>query len=93
PRKNFPGLIRAFERVAARSDPNLRLVIVGGPGWRESTVFEAMRPGVASGAILHLQNLPPDDLHALMAHSACFAFPSFNEGFGYSPVEAMQAGA
>ncbi len=93
PRKNFPGLIRGWERVVSRSDPDLRLVIVGGPGWREESVLSEMRPGVESGRILHLQNLPQDELQALMRGAACFAFPSFNEGFGYSPLEAMQEGA
>jgi glycosyltransferase involved in cell wall biosynthesis len=92
PRKNYPGLVRAFERAAA-DDPELRLVIVGGRGWREDAPLRAMRAGVASGRILHLQDVPTDELHALMAGCACFAFPSFNEGFGYSPLEAMQAGA
>ncbi len=93
PRKNFPGLIRGWERVIARSDPALRLIIVGGAGWREESVLSEMRPGVESGRILHLQNLPQEELQALMRQAACFAFPSFNEGFGYSPLEAMQAGA
>jgi glycosyltransferase involved in cell wall biosynthesis len=52
-----------------------------------------MRSGVAAGRILHLQHLPQEDLQALMRGAACFAFPSFNEGFGYTPLEAMQAGA
>jgi glycosyltransferase involved in cell wall biosynthesis len=93
PRKNFPGLIRAWERIVARSAPDLRLVIVGAAGWRESAILAEMRPGVASGRLLHLQDLPQDELQALMQGSACYAFPSFNEGFGYSPLEAMQAGA
>ena len=92
PRKNFPGLIRGWER-ASTTDPDLRLIIVGGSGWREETVLSQMRPGVESGRILHLQNLPPDELHTLMRGAACFAFPSFNEGFGFTPLEAMQAGA
>jgi len=92
PRKNFPGLIRGWERVIARSNPNLRLVIVGEAGWREEGILADMRAGVASGRILHLQHLPQEDLQALMRGAACFAFPSFNEGFGYTPLEAMQAG-
>ena len=93
PRKNFRGLVRGWERVIARSDPDLRLVIVGEAGWREERVLAEMRPGVATGRILHLQQLPQEDLQALMRGAACFAFPSFNEGFGYTPLEAMQAGA
>ncbi len=93
PRKNYPGLIRGWERVISRSNADLRLVIVGEAGWREESIFADMRAGVASGRILHLQHLPQEDLQALMAGAACFAFPSFNEGFGYTPLEAMQAGA
>jgi glycosyltransferase involved in cell wall biosynthesis len=93
PRKNFCALIRAWERVAARRDPDLRLVIVGGPGWRENEVLNQLRPGVERGQIFHLQNVPTDDMQTLMRHAACLASVSFNEGFGYSPLEAMQAGA
>jgi glycosyltransferase involved in cell wall biosynthesis len=93
PRKNFPSLIRAWERVAARSDQDLKLVLVGGAGWRERQVLEQLRPGVEAGQIYHLQNVPGDDLQILMRHAACFASVSYNEGFGYSPLEATQAGA
>jgi glycosyltransferase involved in cell wall biosynthesis len=93
PRKNFCALIRAWERVAARRDPDLRLVIVGGPGWREGEVLSQLRPGVERGQIFHLQNVPTDDMQTLMRHAACLASVSYNEGFGYSPLEAMQAGA
>jgi glycosyltransferase involved in cell wall biosynthesis len=92
PRKNFAGLVRGWQRVTARSDPNLRLVIVGEAGWRDEQILTHMRPGVASGHILHLQHLPQEDLQALLRSAACFALPSFNEGFGYTPLEAMQAG-
>jgi glycosyltransferase involved in cell wall biosynthesis len=93
PRKNFCSLIRAWERVAARRNPGLKLVIVGGPGWREDEVLRHMAPHVESGQIYHLQNVPSEDLQTLMRHAACFAAVSYNEGFGYSPLEATQAGA
>ena len=93
PRKNFVGLVRAWERVVARRDPNLRLVIVGGPGWQEEPILAAMRQGVASGRLYHVQNVPAEDLSCLMAGAAAFAAVSFNEGFGFTPLEAAQAGA
>jgi glycosyltransferase involved in cell wall biosynthesis len=93
PRKNFSSLIRAWERVVARGNQDVRLVIVGGAGWREEQVLAQLRPGVESGQIYHLQNVPSDDLQILLRHAACFASVSYNEGFGYSPLEATQAGA
>ena len=93
PRKNYPGLIRAFEQVVARADdPDLRLVIVGGAGWREDEVLRAMRPHVGSGRILHLTEVPKEELRALMQGAACFAQLSYSEGFGLAPLEALAAG-
>ncbi|HTZ69544.1 MAG TPA: glycosyltransferase family 1 protein [Acetobacteraceae bacterium] len=93
PRKNFASLVQAWERVVGRRDPDLRLVLVGGPGWREEQVLSQLRPGVERGQIFHLQNVPTHDMQTLMRHAACFASVSYNEGFGYSPLEATQAGA
>ncbi len=92
PRKNFAGIIRAWERVVARHDPELRLIFVAGRGWLEEEGLRQMAPHVASGRLIHLERLPPDEMQALMAGAECFAFPSYAEGFGYPPLEALQAG-
>lgn len=92
PRKNFTGLVRAWERVAARHDPALRLVLVAGRGWLEEDGLRLIAPHVESGRVIHLQGLPPDELQSLLRQAACFAFPSFAEGFGLPPLEALQAG-
>ncbi len=67
--------------------------IVGGAGWREEDALRHMAPHVETGHIYHLQNVPAEDLQTLMRNAACFASVSYNEGFGYSPLEATQAGA
>ncbi len=92
PRKNIVGLIRAWERVTSRTGSDLRLVVVGNKGWQDQDILLAMRPHVASGRMVHLEKLPPDELIAVARRAVCFAFPSFNEGFGYPPLEALQAG-
>ncbi len=92
PRKNFEGLILAWQRVRRECDPNLKLVIVGRPGWRYDNVLAAMRPHVLDGGLLHLQDLTVAETRALYARAACFVSPSYAEGFGYPPLEALQCG-
>lgn len=92
PRKNFVGLIRAWERVLATCDSSLKLIIVGSPGWRFEETFAAMKPRVASGQLLHLVGVPLDELQVLYRQAECLVFPSFDEGYGFPPVEAMVQG-
>ena len=42
PRKNLPGLVRAFGAVAA-ADPDVRLVIAGPDGWDQGTFDRGRR--------------------------------------------------
>ncbi|MFO0985799.1 MAG: glycosyltransferase family 1 protein [Alphaproteobacteria bacterium] len=92
PRKNFEGLIDAWLRLRHTHAPDLRLVIVGRPGWRYDGVLDAIRPHVGEGGLLHLQDLTVAETRALYARAACFVSPSFAEGFGYPPLEALQCG-
>lgn len=89
PRKNIPGLIGAWQRLREKH-PNLRLLIVGKPGWEYENSLAAMRPFVIQGDILHLEKVAQRELRYLYSAASCFVFPSFSEGFGLPPVEAMQ---
>ena len=89
PRKNHVALIRAFERVLARRETDLRLVVVGSPGWRFHEVLQVMAPLIRRGRLFHLDRVPQAELRVLYTHAEAVAFPSLYEGFGYSPLEAM----
>jgi glycosyltransferase involved in cell wall biosynthesis len=92
PRKNFTSLVRAWERVRYQHDPDVKLIIVGRPGWRFEPTLAAMRPRILEGSLLHLQDVATVELQALYSQAECLVSPSFSEGFGFPPLEAMQWG-
>ncbi len=97
PRKNFIGLIRAFEMaktlpsVRQRID-DLKLLIVGSPGWKYQPIVAMMRGLVQRGDLIHLEHVTAAELRALYSHAEAFVFPSQAEGFGFPPLEAIQCG-
>jgi glycosyltransferase involved in cell wall biosynthesis len=91
PRKNFISLIQAWEKISLEHE-DLKLVIVGSPGWKCEPVLNAMRPHIARGNIFHLEKVPLDDLRIIYSNAKAFVFPTLYEGFGSTPVEAMQSG-
>ena len=91
PRKNQLRLVEAFAGVAARL-PEVRLVLVGARGGGAAPVERAVTASPAAGRIHLTGVVPDDDLVALYAGAAVFAFPSLYEGFGLPVLEAMAAG-
>jgi len=91
PRKNFEGLIAAFNHIQAEF-PDLHLVIAGGKGWLFDGIFQAAAASPAAGRI-HLPGfVADDDLPGLYSLARCFAYPSHYEGFGIPVLEAMACG-
>ncbi len=91
PRKDLPGLVRAFSSVADRH-ADVALVLAGPPGWGEAALIAAVDASPARGRIVRTGWLDQRDLAALMASAAVLAYPSLYEGFGFPPLQAMQAG-
>ncbi|GAB4026607.1 glycosyltransferase family 4 protein [Spirosoma gilvum] len=88
PRKNFLGLIKAFK--AARLT-DTRLVIVG----QQHKVFadNTLRSLIEGDeAVTFTGYVNDNELISLYHHAALFAYPSFFEGFGLPPLEAMACG-
>jgi hypothetical protein len=89
PRKNHIALVRAFESLLARHRTDLRLLVVGSIGWKAKSILQAMKPLIRRGRILHLTEVPLNELRVLYSHAVASVFPSFYEGFGYPPLESM----
>ncbi|MFT7183994.1 MAG: glycosyltransferase involved in cell wall biosynthesis [Oceanicoccus sp.] len=90
PRKNIQGVIKAFEKVA-EAKPQLHLCIAGGKGWKSSAIFEAI-PEWLKERIHFLGYVRHDELIELYSRAQMLVFPSFYEGFGIPPLEAMACG-
>ena len=94
PRKGSEELMGAMG-LARRREPLLRLVVAGGEtlfdyrDYRERVLARAAELGVQPRL---LGPVPHDELPALIAQAAVFAFPSVKEGFGMAAMEAMAAG-
>lgn len=92
PRKNHHTLISAWETLRYRGFPDLKLVLVGSPGWEFQPILDAMAPWARRGELFHLENVPARELQALYRHAALTVCPSLFEGFDYPGVEAMRCG-
>lgn len=91
PRKNHLGLLRAFRLVAA-AQPDVALVIGGRRGWLDQAVFDEVTHLGLGDRVRFLGPVPDTDLPALYAAATVFAFPSWYEGFGLPPLEALACG-
>ena len=94
PRKNIEQVLRCFVRLVRENPlPELSLVLAGTKGWDFERIFDEIK-GAAEirGRIIVTGYVDDDDLPALYGGATMFVYPSFYEGFGLPPLEAMQCG-
>jgi len=92
PRKNIPGLIRAFGRVRPFLPERLQLVVAGMKDFMYEELFALAERLNLAGDIVFTGRVAQKDLPLLYNGAELFVYPSFAEGFGIPPLEAMACG-
>ncbi len=96
PHKNLERLIGAWERLVMAGDAysagNIRLVIAGHHDPRYAHVQQMVSQRNLTATVLFIPNVDEADLPALYTGAEVFVFPSYYEGFGLPPLEAMACG-
>lgn len=91
PRKDLPGLVRAFDSMAG-DHQDLRLAIAGADGWGAGALTDAIATARHAERIVRLGWIDDDRRADLLAGATAFVLPSRYEGFGLTAGEAMAAG-
>ncbi len=98
PRKNLVGLIRAYELLRKKlmiHDSKFiipKLVIAGGKGWLYKEIFDTIEKSKYVKDIILTGFVEEDDKQYIYKFADLFVYPSFYEGFGFPPLEAMSHG-
>jgi glycosyltransferase involved in cell wall biosynthesis len=95
PRKNIARLIAAY-RLLRTSRPEAKLpklVLVGKRAWLYEETIQRIQDAGISDDVIVTGYVPEKDLPALYSGALCFVYPSYFEGFGLPPLEAMKCGA
>ena len=94
PRKNVTQTIKCFSRLVEDEALNdLSLVLVGTKGWNFDPIFNAIEANPKICDRIVVTGYVADEyLAPLYSGAMMFVYPSFYEGFGLPPLEAMQCG-
>lgn len=90
PRKNVDGLIKAFNVI--KNEITCNLVIAGRDGWMYEEVHKLAEELHLEDRVIFTGGINDEELKFLYKNSKLFIYPSFYEGFGLPPLEAMSFG-
>jgi glycosyltransferase involved in cell wall biosynthesis len=94
-RKNLPRLLAAFAALPCEVRAAHQLVLAGKIVNEERSKLDQMVSalGLGGGDLVFTGFIPDDDLIDLYRICKLFVFPSWHEGFGLPPLEAIACGA
>lgn len=95
PRKNITGLVKAYEHLRVQNKNELsryKLAIAGSEGWKSGKIKDNIRKSEFRDDIILLNFIEDEDKVYVYNLASLFVYPSFFEGFGIPPLEAMKCG-
>lgn len=88
PRKNINSIITAFNNLPTDHD----LVITGGYGWKYKRILNEIKKSPKKNKIHLIGYIKNHEKPLIYSNADLFIFPSFYEGFGLPPIEAIYCG-
>lgn len=96
PRKNMKRLILAYNKLCTDYQFDGQLVIVGKKAWMYDEILvtaeKINKKNGKTNRILFTDYVSEEDLVRLYNGAKCFVYPSYYEGFGIPPLEALSCG-
>jgi len=90
PRKNLLGLLKAYDKLAETIKEEYKLVLAGFKGWENREIMSIIEQN--QNSIYYLGYISDEELAKVYNLATLFVYPSFYEGFGLPPLEAMACG-
>ncbi|MCF6245784.1 MAG: glycosyltransferase family 4 protein [Desulfobacula sp.] len=94
PRKNLQFAVRCFKKIL--SEPGMshfKYILVGNKGWKTDHFSQnILSDTILKERVIFTGFIPDEYLSAIYSGALAFIYPSFYEGFGLPPLEAMQCG-
>lgn len=92
PRKNILGLLDAWSKTTPQFRKEHRLILAGAWGWKSETLAARLKMPEIMESVQWVGQVSDEDLVPLVAGAQALIYPSFYEGFGLPPLEAMACG-
>jgi glycosyltransferase involved in cell wall biosynthesis len=91
PRKNVGGLVEAYNLLRDKHLPltDYQLVLAGARGWKNKSVYKQVADSLYRDDIKFLGYVSRAERNWLYSNASLFVYPSYYEGFGFPPLEAM----
>lgn len=91
-RKNVIGLIRAYHILVRKYNVSQKLVLLGEKGYYFNKILAEIDRLNLSDRVIFVGRHPHAELPYFYTGADLFIFPTFSEGFGMPPLEAMACG-